>query len=369
MILGKKILLVSPEPWDHIFVSKHHYALTLAQRGNWVYFLNPPVKNRSPIVKKSEHNNLFVVEYAGFIKGFRFLPFFIRKLLVHKKWNELETLCEVQFDIIWSFDNSVFYDFQALPTRVLKISHIVDMNMNYQIKKAASTADYCFGVTNALVTRAKKYNHWSIFINHGVNEIFFQVQAPSCVNFPGSNSIKIGYLGNLAMRYIDWRLLFLSVSTLPQADFIFVGPGKEECNLNVNLTHSFKKKVLQQQNAFFLSEIPYKEIPRYLAKCDVLLIAYQENYHPDQSNPHKMLEYLASGKPVVTTYTAEYGDKEHLIYMSKSNEDYIRILRDVINHIDRAASAEASAKRKRYARANTYAKQISRIEEYIYGKA
>ena len=36
------ILIISPEAWNGHFVSKHHYAVSLANRGYKVYFLNPP---------------------------------------------------------------------------------------------------------------------------------------------------------------------------------------------------------------------------------------------------------------------------------------------------------------------------------------
>ena len=39
---NKTILIISPQPWDHIAISKHHYANELAARNNTVYFLEPP---------------------------------------------------------------------------------------------------------------------------------------------------------------------------------------------------------------------------------------------------------------------------------------------------------------------------------------
>ena len=52
MILkDKSILIVSPEPWAHLFVSKHHYAVHLAQRGNKVFF---PKSSRKRIVGKND---------------------------------------------------------------------------------------------------------------------------------------------------------------------------------------------------------------------------------------------------------------------------------------------------------------------------
>ena len=44
----RTILLVSPNEWGAMHVSKHHYALELAERGNRVIFLNPPRSGRGP---------------------------------------------------------------------------------------------------------------------------------------------------------------------------------------------------------------------------------------------------------------------------------------------------------------------------------
>src|SRR5579862_3671957 len=41
-LAGKTILVISPQAWGDMLISKHHYALELARRGNQVYFLNPP---------------------------------------------------------------------------------------------------------------------------------------------------------------------------------------------------------------------------------------------------------------------------------------------------------------------------------------
>ena len=42
---NKTILIISPQAWGKMFLSKHHYAIELAKRGNAVYFLNPPGEN------------------------------------------------------------------------------------------------------------------------------------------------------------------------------------------------------------------------------------------------------------------------------------------------------------------------------------
>ena len=141
---GKTILLVSPEPWDHLFVSKHHYAIHLAQKGNKVYFLNPPGKKTSLI--KSEQEGLNVISYKGFPRGMRYFPSFLSKWINRRAFNRLESIAGVDFDIIWSFDNSVFYQMDALPENVFRISHIVDINMDFKQNELLKLHPFVFAV-------------------------------------------------------------------------------------------------------------------------------------------------------------------------------------------------------------------------------
>jgi len=40
---NKKVLVLSPQSWGKMRISKHHYALKLAALGNEVCFVNPPL--------------------------------------------------------------------------------------------------------------------------------------------------------------------------------------------------------------------------------------------------------------------------------------------------------------------------------------
>ena len=108
-LVKKNILIISPESWSHIWVSKHHYARTLASMGAQVVFANPP-KNQWRL-QKSENDKLQILDYPKFITGLRKFPSWISQRLIKKKLIQIEAYCDLTFDIIWSFDNSVFFDF------------------------------------------------------------------------------------------------------------------------------------------------------------------------------------------------------------------------------------------------------------------
>ncbi len=354
---NKNILLISPEPWEHIFVSKHHYAAHLAKRGNKVFFLNPPSKETT--CSTTAFENLHSVNYRGFTPGLRFLPSFVQRHLIAMKFEELQKLCKAKFDIVWSFDNSVFFDFSALPKNVYSISHIVDLNQNFQFKKAAKTADICLGVINKIVKKQWKHNKNAHLISHGV-QVFKEFIEPSVL--PGINSIKCLYIGNLSMRFIDWEIFYQCASRHRNVDFICLGSD------DLRAINKQKEKFKVLFNAYFLNEVPAVELPKYLAGANILLLAYQPQYYKEYATPHKMMEYLASGKMILATWTAEYEKllEKGMLAMAKDRLEYLENFNSIIQHIENWNSDEKVQKRRRFALENSYEKQIEYIERILF---
>jgi hypothetical protein len=360
-LTDKNILLVSPEPWNHIFVSKHHYAVHLAQHGNSVFFLNPPSGTNA--VDATEWEDLYSIDYRGFIRGLRFLPRFVQKKMIRNKFEFLQAKAGVKFDIIWSFDNSVFFDLSALPSTLLKISHIVDLNQDFQTDKSASTADLCLCTTDFIRERLLKYNAHVFKINHGFNDRHL---TPSHLTLPGKAKVKGIYAGNLAMPYIDWIIILDTVKNNPEVDFVFLGPNKDVFNQNKKNDEA-KREVLRLNNVRCLGSLPSGELLHYEAQADVLFLAYQEEYHRDQANPHKMMEYLGSGKMIVATFTAEYKElcDRGLFLMSKDNRQLTGLFKEALNNLGYWNSIQKQELRRDFAYTNTYDKQIERIERIL----
>ncbi len=344
---NKTILLISPEPWGHIFVSKHHYAIELAKRDNQVFFLNPPSGEFK--IQKSEFKNLTIVDYRGFVKGMSFFPLFIRKWMQKIVYNKIQKICNAEMDIVWSFDNSVFYDFDFLPKRVLKISHIVDYNMDYYFKESSESADFCFTPNQFVLDKLLLYSSTAHFINHG----FAPVTASKSFQIPDSQGLKIGYAGNLDIKYIDWEILAKAIAIYEKHTFYFAGSCKNSNKFN------------QWDNVAYLGKLNKADLRTFLESMDILIIAYKADEEKEQlANPHKMMEYLGSGNPIVSTYTAAY-DKSGLIYMTDENSEWTSLLGQSVEQIAQVDTPELREERKRFAMDNTYEKQVDRIEKSV----
>lgn len=355
----KNILLISPEAWGNNFVSKHHYATELAKY-NCVFFLNPP--STSDINVKGIAPNISVVEYGGHTKGLRYFPGFLAKRIDRALLKKIEKKCDCSFDIVWSFDNSRFFNFEAFDRCTLKISHIVDLNQDFQTSIAATTADVCLTTTESIKHRLKKWSNSTFKIQHGYTP---QAVMPYNFRMGHDDRVKVVYIGNLSIPFIDWKVIREIVEHYEMIDFHFVGPDGDS-NLGYETYECVDKQIVKKcANALFCGAVPHHVISSVLQKADVLLVVYQEKYHEQAANPHKILEYLSCGKVIVATYTAEYEGEEDLMAMASRNYQLPDVFRNVVNNLSHYNAADKMKARQAYAASNTYEKQLKRIERIL----
>ena len=361
MIGVKAILVISPEPWSSHFVSKHHYALTLASQGHKVYFLSPPDNSLPEIrVTPTKYENVWSVSAPQVAKGLRFYPKVLRNL-VEKRWLEkLEKQIGEKFTTVWLFENSRFYDMAFAKDR-LKIYHQVDLNQNFHVKEASSTADICFCTTDFIKRDLEPFNAKVHKIHHGVTlqikkaELSEEQQR----NFENSQ-INVVLVGNLDISFLDSELLIRLIKKHPQVTFQLVG--------GYSASGKLFGACRGLDNVRWWGRVESVVIPSILERCDIQLVIYkaENQYDKEQlASPHKLMEYLSSGKVTVATYTDEYKDKRYLLEMVDESKEYVEKFGDVVNDLDFYNSEEKQQDRIAFAKNNSYEKQLEKIFDYL----
>lgn len=100
----------------------------------------------------------------------------------------------------------------------------------------------------------------------------------------------VGYAGKMQEMF-DVSLMTRVVSEMPDVNFVFIG---QELNPN------WVKPLWRYANAHYLGDKQYLQLPQYLAAFNICIIPYnQERQHG--VDPIKFYEYMAMGKPIVTT--------------------------------------------------------------------
>ncbi|MCC1498239.1 glycosyltransferase [Alcanivorax sp. 1008] len=350
------ILVISPEPWDGHFVSKHHYAMELAQQGHDVIFYGPPaIHNEIRLEDISVTNGRLRILHAPRVaRGLRRLPGFIRRFLEGRWLARLERLLQQRIEIIWNFENSRFFDFGFAGNR-LKIYQQVDLNQDFEPDIVAATADLSIAISGPIEKRLEPVAQQLIRITHGYSPPRRRVSGPPDIDSIFANfGVNVVLTGNLDIAYLDVELLTQLVNTNPNVQFHFVGSYATGKCLHAATASS--------ANVVFWGKHPADVLPHFLELADVLLVAYREDMHLEQlANPHKMMEYLASGKCVLATRTLEYEGRSDLVEMPASREEYLHVFATISRNPMAWNTPELIAHRQAFALDNSYSRQLDRI--------
>lgn len=150
-----------------------------------------------------------------------------------------------------------------------------------------------------------------------------------------------GFVGALA-NWVDQRLIEQVARFLP---VVLVGP-------------KFGMQKVTSSNVYALGMRGYRQLPGYLKKMDVLLIPFHINEVTVSANPVKMYEYLATGKPVVSTAIPEALAYPEII-TARSNQDFVAAVRQAAQGAGN--NPEAIAARRRLAASNSWQNRYAAI--------
>jgi glycosyltransferase involved in cell wall biosynthesis len=103
------------------------------------------------------------------------------------------------------------------------------------------------------------------------------------------NGPVIGFLGSVAY-WVDIDLITVLARARPEWTFVLVGPVRTPLGVLAGLP-----------NVRIIGRRPYESLPGYLKRFDVCLNPYKPDAVAAGASPLKLYEYLATGKPVVSS--------------------------------------------------------------------
>jgi len=374
---NKTILILSPQNWGKMFLSKHHYAIELARRGNRVYFLDPPETGSTElpssvvIAPVDGLDNLFLVRHKLWFPynlKFHVLPVFHAGM----KWHVRSILKAIgrPIDIIWSFDLGNLYPLRFFRKVPLKVFHPVDEPLNKVAIDAAEGADLIFSVTREILEKYEAFKAPRIFINHGVTEDFL---LPASSGYSVGKPVRVGLSGNLVRPDIDRPTLLQIISENPEVIFECWGSYSfNQSNIGGSDdrgTVDFITSLQSRPNVVLHGAVSTKTLAQQIRLMDAFLICYDIN--KDQSkgtNYHKIMEYLSTGKVIISNNVTTYKDMPALLQMTEerdNNHKLPQLFRAVIGDLAAHNSESCRQARIAFARDNLYCKQLERIAQSI----
>jgi glycosyltransferase involved in cell wall biosynthesis len=206
------------------------------------------------------------------------------------------------------------------------------------------TADLVVASSDVLVKKAETIARRVALVRNGVEYEHFAGVGPP----PRATEPVIGYYGAIS-RWFDAALVAKLAELRPRWRLKLIGR-----TLGADLG-----RLRRLPNVELLGERPYGELPAHLADWHCCIIPFKRIPLTEATNPVKVYEMLAAGRPVAAVELPELrplADKG-LIALAQDAEGFVAEIERMLS----ADSAEAVAERKAFAKANTWSR---RCEEF-----
>lgn len=131
----------------------------------------------------------------------------------------------------------------------------------------------------------------------------------------------VGYYGALA-SWVDYGLIERLARDRPQYEFVMIGPDYDGSSV-----HLARKKI---PNLSFIPPVKYEQLPSLAVWFDVCCIPFLLNDITHSTSPLKLFEYMALGKPIVSTPIQEAEFYETVV-VGESAESFMTAIDDALN--------------------------------------
>lgn len=195
-----------------------------------------------------------------------------------------------------------------------------ELESGYEAVK--KNADCIFTVSEGLVDFFDKQDN-VFFIPNGVDTEHFSRPAcnPSLLGLGQVTAERkrtrkaiIGYHGIIQPR-VNLSIVDYLAEKHPEYDFVMVGLVWKEMQREA-------RALSKHVNVRFVGPVSYAHLPEVLHCFDVAIIPHAIDRFTQSMNPLKMYEYLAVGKPIVSTPVAGSDQFQDLVQLAISPEDF-----------------------------------------------
>lgn len=385
MIKNQDIICISSIDWDFIWQGHQEIMSTLASHGNRILFIeNTGV--RAPGLKDFPRLKRRIKNYLKGVKGIRqelpnlyiFSPIIIpwpyswiarkiNKVLLLSVLNRWMKVMNFADPIIWTFlPNGISLDIIDAINKKLLIYYCIDdfsssspaaKKVKATEKKLLKLADLVFVTSRALFDYCSKYSSKVTIFPFGVNIERFEEARDAAQKRPIEiskiNTPIIGYVGGIH-KWIDQKLIRDLALNLPDYSFVFIGPIQTDISLLSNL-----------KNIYFIGAKEHKDLPGFVKEFSCAIIPYTISDYTKNVYPTKLNEYLAMGKPVISTDLPEvnYFNERYkdIVYVAKDREEFTDFIKKSISQGD-----DLSIERRfKAARDNSWVNRIEQMSSII----
>ncbi|CEG25511.1 glycosyltransferase [Bacillus sp. B-jedd] len=305
-----------------LFQRPQHIAINFAREGVIYFFGTANVYDKVECIEKIEANCYLVnMKEPGAEEAIlQLLEKQPNRVIIHlysgdmiRGYDFVEDCLERGFDILYEHADALSSSITGRPipgSIIARHQRILSNTDCY----AVATADQLYEdilkkrepVRCALVTNGVDFDHFCIKATGEAHQ--------ELLNIPKGKEPVIGYFGALA-DWFDYELMEKLAATKRTWQIVLIG---------LDYDGSIKKsRLLRYVNVHYLGPLPYEQLPSYAAMFDVSVIPFKINEVTTATSPIKLFEYLAVGKPIVTTAIPECL-KYNIAFIARDHGHFIK---------------------------------------------
>lgn len=365
--------------WNHKFQRPQHLATQFSKAGHNLFYIEPSfnVVNNANLSKeeiekrveiKKVTSNVFTVKlvsakpyviYQDLLAdsiSIKYLTWSIQSLL------QKAGVKNAVFKVDWPFWQSVIKEFNYPVVYDCMDEHSGFWTTTQQIieleKKLIKSAQLVLVSSDILLRKIKKLNKRVVLVNNACQFEHFNKIASSNMKETKTKNPTFGYFGAIA-DWLDDTLIEYIAKKRPNWNFVLIGNIDSRAKLD-----SLRKL----KNIKIINEIHYKNLPDAISHFKVFFVPFKINKLILATNPVKMYEIFATGKPSVWTNLPEVKKVGNLALTSRDKNEFMANLEQAIKEDNPVLEQQRIA----FARKNTWDDRFFEIEnaikKYIFPK-
>lgn len=386
----KNIICISTSNY-HPFPTRKQNVMNRLKDAEIVY-INPPFTLLAPIKDRSLFKEIFAYRKSGekvkdnitvfspppllpFFNKYRFINKINQKILasfINKKIKEVGFQADFTGDTknlvdpafhkpyLWCYsptsadlvdlipNQGVIYD--CVDRHSAYPGHINPQIVDKMEADLATKALQVFCTAEGLYETLKKYNENTVFIPNGANyDLFAQAQAK--YQDPGEKPV-FGFVGML-QDCIEYEYMAALAEAFPKGEILVI--GRSLSGVDYSILNKYK-------NIKLLGLMPQEKLPEIMKTFHVCLNLFKDNELSTHVSPLKFYEYLATGKPIVSTAVpAQVRDYEDVIFIAENKEDFVVKCKEAL----KKEGPEKIAKRIEYAKEASWDNIVKKMQAII----
>jgi glycosyltransferase involved in cell wall biosynthesis len=199
------------------------------------------------------------------------------------------------------------------------------------------------------------------FLPHGVDADVVEAasRSPCPSDLAQIKPPRIGYVGRINPK-LDFHLIESLARRLPDFNWVFVGwtqgiEGEEQRSW---------ERLLTLPNVYYLGRKPESDVGAYLAHMNVNVLCYRMEgaaYSWRAVFPIKLFEYLAAGKPVISSNLENVLPYAEVVDIAATTDEWTTALRRAIA----SGGVGNEAQRRSLARSNTWDSRADTLDAWL----